>query len=92
MSAMTRKEWLTYLGQVWEQIYKERTMLDNVPITNPERDKAWGNFIKRKTVKAFMADRADFRFPLDGSYELWCVAWEKAWAEGFKAGYEEKGK
>lgn len=67
-------------------------MLDNVPITNAERDKAWGNFIKRKTVKAFMADRADANFPLDGSYEIWCIAWEKAWEAGFNAGYEERGK
>ena len=92
MSIMTREEWLAYLGQLWEKIYRESAMLGDVPITNPERDKAWGNFIKRKTVKAFMADKADFKFPLDGSYEIWCIAWEKAWAEGFKAGYEERGK
>ena len=92
MRIMTREEWLAYLGQLWEKIYRESAMLGDVPINNPERDKAWGNFIKRKTVKAFMADKADFKFPLDGTYEVWCVAWEKAWAAGFNAGYEERGK
>lgn len=62
-------------------------MLDDIPITDIERDKAWSNFTKRKTVKAFMKDKKDFNFPLDGSYEVWCAAWEKAWHAGFKSGY-----
>jgi len=66
--------------------------LDNIPINNPDRDKAWEAFIKRKDVKAFMKGKSEFKFPLDGSYELWCVAWDKAWKGGFKSGYEERGK
>lgn len=66
--------------------------LDNIPIKNPDRDKAWEAFIKRKDVKAFMKGKSDFRFPLDGSYELWCVAWDKAWNAGFEEGYGERGK
>jgi len=61
-------------------------MFDDIPIKNPERDKAWGAFIKRKDVKALMRGKEDFKFPLDGSYELWCVCWAKAWDEGFKQG------
>jgi hypothetical protein len=63
--------------------------LDNIPIKNPDRDKAWEAFIKRKDVKAFMKGKADFKFPLDGSYELWCIAWNKAWNAGFNAAHEE---
>jgi len=63
--------------------------LDNIPISNPDRDKAWEAFIKRKDVKAFMKGKSDFKFPLDGSYELWCVAWDKAWNAGFNAANEE---
>lgn len=65
-------------------------MLDDVPITNAERDKAWAAFIKRKDVKAMMKSKEDFKFPLDGSYELWCIAWAKAWDAGFKAGWESE--
>ena len=63
--------------------------LDNIPINNPDRDKAWEAFIKRKDVNAFMKGKAEFKFPLDGSYELWCVAWDKAWNAGFNAAHEE---
>lgn len=66
-------------------------MLDDVPITNAERDKAWAAFIKRKDVKAMMRNKEDFKFPLDGSYDLWCIAWAKAWDAGFKAGWEKNG-
>lgn len=62
-------------------------MLDDIPIHNPERDKAWQSFIKREDVKALMRNRSDFKFPLDGSYDLWCVAWAKAWDAGFLQGY-----
>ena len=65
-------------------------MLDDVPITNAERDKAWAAFIKRKDVKAMMRSKEDFKFPLDGSYELWCIAWAKAWDAGFKTGWEQE--
>lgn len=65
--------------------------LNNIPIKNPDRDKAWEAFIKRKDVKAFMKGKTEFKFPLDGSYELWCIAWDKAWNAGFNAGYEEGG-
>lgn len=61
-------------------------MFDDVPISNPERDKAWASFIRRKDVKAMMKGKEAFKFPLDGSYDLWCVCWEKAWEEGFKSG------
>ena len=64
-------------------------MLDDVPITNAERDKAWAAFIKRKDVKAMMRGKEDFKFPLDGSYDLWCIAWEKAWDAGFKVGWDK---
>ena len=62
-------------------------MFDDIPITNPTRDREWEKWIKRKTVVAFMKDKKDFNFPLDGSYEVWCAAWEKAWHAGFKSGY-----
>ena len=62
-------------------------MLDDTPIHNPKRDKAWEAFIKRKDVKALMKGKESFKFPLDGSYDLWCVAWETAWGAGFVQGY-----
>jgi hypothetical protein len=62
-------------------------MFDDIPINNPERDKAWAAFIKRKDVKALMKNKSDFKFPLDGSYDLWCIAWAKAWDVGFQEGY-----
>lgn len=62
--------------------------LDNIPINNRARDKAWEAFIKRKDVKAYMKNKTEFKFPLDGSYELWCAAWDKAWHDGFMEGHE----
>jgi hypothetical protein len=59
---------------------------------NKERDQAWEKFIKRKDVKAMMKDKKDFKFPLDGSYELWCIAWGKAWDAGFQSGYNSEEK
>jgi hypothetical protein len=64
--------------------------LDNIPIQNKERDKAWETFIKRKDVKAFMKENSDFKFPLDGSYEMWCIAWDKAWATAQGSAQEPK--
>ena len=62
---------------------------DDIPINNPARDKAWEAFIKRKDVKAHMKDVDDFKFPLGrGFYDLWCLAWHRAWDAGFFDGYE----
>jgi hypothetical protein len=66
----------------------KKGLFDDVPINDPERDKAWEAFIKRKDVKAMMKGKKDFKFPLDGSYDLWCIAWEKAWHKGFEAGWK----
>ena len=63
--------------------------LDNIPINNRARDKAWEAFIKRKDVKTYMKDKTEFRFPLNGSYEIWCIAWDKAWTAGFNAGHDK---
>ena len=68
----------------------KKGLFDDVPISNPDRDQAWGAFIKRRDVKAMMKNKKDFKFPLDGSYDLWCIAWEKAWADGFIEGWKEK--
>lgn len=65
-----------------------RGLFDDVSVINPARDKAWEKFIKRKDVKAFMKGRKDFPFPLDGSYDLWCIAWNMAWDAGFSDGYD----
>ena len=27
----------------------------------------------------------------DITYDLWCIAWEKAWVKGFEAAWKEKG-
>lgn len=61
---------------------------DDIPVQNKARDKAWEAFIKRKDVRAFMNGMSDLDFPLDGSYQLWCMAWEKAWDAGFKDGWD----
>ena len=57
-----------------------------------ERTKAWEKFVKRKDVKRMMKAKQDFKFPLDGSYAIWCDAWEKAWRIGFETGYKTKKK
>lgn len=68
-------------------------MLDNIPITNPVRDRAWEAFIKRKDVRAMFSKEDKFKFPLDrGYYEMWCQCWAKAWDAGFKDGYEAAKK
>ena len=62
-------------------------MLDNVPITNPARDRAWEAFIRRKDVRETFPQ--EFKFPLDrGYYEMWCLCWAKAWDAGFYDGYK----
>ena len=70
---------------------RRKGLFDDVPLVNPDRDKAWGAFIKRKDVKAMMKHKEEFPFPIDGSYDLWCIAWEKAWREGFYEGWKEAG-
>ena len=70
----------------------KKGLFDDIPINNPERDKAWEAFIKRKDVKAVMKGKEDFKFPLDGAYDLWCIAWEKAWVKGFEAAWKESNK
>lgn len=63
-------------------------MLDNIPVQNKARDKAWEAFIKRKGAKDMFPQ--EFKFPLDrGYYEMWCQCWSKAWDAGFKEAYFE---
>lgn len=58
----------------------------NVPLMNKERDSEWESFIKRKDVKAMFSGEG-FGFPLHrGYYDLWCIAWAKAWTKGHRAG------
>lgn len=63
-------------------------MFDDIPIHNRERDKAWESWIKRKDVRMYMKSKSEFKFPLDGSYEIWVTAWTKAWDAGFQEGYD----
>jgi hypothetical protein len=59
--------------------------LDDIPIFDHARDKAWEAFIQRKDVKAFFTPDPPFRFPLErGWYELWCQAWERAYNQAIK--------
>ena len=69
--------------------------VDNIPIYNKDRDKAWEAFIKRKDVTEFFKDKDDaefkFKFPLEqGWYEVWCQCWEKAWDKGWDAAQQTK--
>lgn len=62
-------------------------LLDDIPIYNKARDKAWEAFIKRKDVKK--SGMFSKGFPLEREYyELWCQAWDRAWTDGHKAGFE----
>ena len=65
-------------------------LLDDIPIYNQARDKAWEAFIKRKDVKHLVKHGLfDKGFPLYGGYyELWCQAWDRAWTAGFKDGWD----
>ena len=65
-------------------------LLDDIPIYNQARDKAWGAFIKRKDVKHLVKHGLyDKGFPLYGGYyELWCQAWDRAWTAGFHDGWD----
>ena len=66
-------------------------LMDDIPLYNIARDKAWEKFIKRKDVKQILGGTIDdegFDFPLSMQwYLLWCQAWSRAWDEGFKDGY-----
>lgn len=80
-----------------KRVRATKGLFDDVPLHNPDRDKAWERIIKRKDMKAMMKKGEGFKFPLDGSYDLWCIAWSLAWDAGAKAGWEareeyEKGK
>ena len=62
-------------------------LLDDIPIYNQARDKAWEAFIKRKDVKK--SGMFSQGFPLEREYyELWCQAWNRAWDAGFKDGWD----
>ena len=59
-------------------------LLDDIPIYNKARDKAWEAFIKRKDVKK--SGMFSQGFPLEREYyELWCQAWDRAWTDGFES-------
>ena len=88
MIALTRKQWMDYLDKLCKEFNMTQGLFDDAPLINLERDKAWEAFIKRKDVKRLMQGKEDFKFPLDGSYDIWCLCWSKAWDAGFKAGWE----
>lgn len=62
-------------------------LFDDIQIDNLDRDKAWEAFIKRKDVKSWAIDKEGF--PLNGFYDVWCIAWSKGWDQGFEAMYEQ---
>jgi len=55
-------------------------LFDDVQINNPDRDKAWEVFIRRKDVAGWAVDKEGF--PLNGFYDVWCIAWSKGWDTG----------
>ncbi len=71
-------------------------LMDDIPLYNIARDKAWEKFIKRKDVKQILGGTIDdegFDFPLSMQwYLLWCQAWRRAWDEGFHDGHEAGSK
>ena len=56
-------------------------LFDDIQINNPDRDKAWEAFIKRKDVAGWAVDKEGF--PLNGFYDVWCIAWSKGWDKAF---------
>ena len=70
---------------------RKKGLFDDIPISDPKRDKAWAAFIRRKDVRTMMKYKEEFPFPIDGSYNLWCICWEKAWHEGFRQGWKAAG-
>lgn len=71
-------------------------LMDDIPLYNIARDKAWEKFIKRKDVKQMLGGTVDdegFDFPLSMQwYFLWCQAWSRAWDAGFHDGHEAGSK
>jgi hypothetical protein len=67
-------------------------LMDDIPLQDKARDKAWENFIKRKDVQPILGGTYDdegFAFPLAAQWHfLWCQAWQRAWDEGFYDGVE----
>ena len=67
-------------------------LMDDIPLQDKARDKAWESFIKRKDVQPILGGTYDdegFAFPLAAQWHfLWCQAWERAWQEGFYDGVE----
>jgi hypothetical protein len=67
-------------------------LMDDIPLHNKARDKAWEAFVKRKDVQSMLGgtyDSEGFDFPLSAQwYFLWCQAWHRAWDEGFYDGVE----
>ena len=55
-------------------------LFGDVQISNPARDKAWEAFIKRKDVAGWAVNKEGF--PLNGFYDVWCIAWSKGWDTG----------
>lgn len=68
-----------------KELWKEDKtgLFSNIQIDNPTRDKAWEAFIKRKDVEGWAVDKEGF--PLNGFYDVWCIAWDKGWNAGWKA-------
>ena len=64
--------------------------LGSIPLINKERDKAWGRLARSKGAKRFFDSLGyDIKFPLGcGYYELFCLAWNNAWDDGFKQGFD----
>ena len=58
-------------------------LFDDIQINNLNRDKAWAAFIKRKDVKSWAVDRNGF--PLNGFYDVWCIAWSKGLDKGWES-------
>jgi hypothetical protein len=69
-----------------------RGLMDDIPLQNTARDKAWENFIKRKDVQSMLGGTIDdegFDFPLAMQWHfLWCQAWSRAWDDGFHTGHD----
>jgi hypothetical protein len=67
-------------------------MLDDIPIINPARDKAWEKLTKSKRAQRFFRDLhgEPFKFPLRRDlYEMFCIAWSAGWDDGFNCGWEK---
>lgn len=60
-------------------------IFDDVPLVNPDRDEAWSVLVDREDVQNLFKRREGFDFPLDHSYDLWCICWAQAWEHGFNA-------